>query len=299
MKEQLSELLRSRYGLENLSLEFLREGGSRTYIVTGAEKYLLKVISPAFAATAERSVSVMRYLEQNGFPVPRTVLASGGEAFVKASLEGEERMIVLQEYIEGEEPDLEKTAPAVGELIARLHSLMENCPVQPVSHDKHFFIGRYLDFLRKKAYPRISEYEALGERLWQRVKDLPAGICHGDLHRGNLIETPSGEIYLTDFDTVCRAPLMFDISVMCDMTNYFELKQEDIETTKKVYADFVSAYIRRRSLSREEVLSFPCWVALRHFQLQATILEIHGIDCIDERFIDWQLYWLNKWPENV
>ena len=86
---------------------------------------------------------------------------------------------------------------------------------------------------------------------------------------------------------------------MCDMTNYFELKQEDIETTKKVYADFVSAYIRRRSLSREEVLSFPCWVALRHFQLQATILEIHGIDCIDERFIDWQLYWLNKWPENV
>lgn len=29
----------------------------------------------------------------------------------------------------------------------------------------------------------------------------------------------------------------------------------------------------------------------------ATILEIYGIDCIDERFIDGQLYWLNKWQD--
>ena len=39
------------------------------------------------------------------------------------------------------------------------------------------------------------------------------------------------------------------------------------------------------------------WVAIRHFQLQATILEIYGVDCIDEGFIDGQLYWLNKWQE--
>ena len=31
------------------------------------------------------------------------------------------------------------------------------------------------------------------------------------------------------------------------------------------------------------------WVAIRHFQLQATILEIYGVDCIDEGFIDGQL----------
>ena len=29
----------------------------------------------------------------------------------------------------------------------------------------------------------------------------------------------------------------------------------------------------------------------------AGILEIYGIDCIDERFIDGQLYWLNKWQD--
>ena len=129
------------------------------------------------------------------------------------------------------------------------------------------------------------------------LKDLPQGNCHGDLHRGNLIQKSNGQIYLVDFDTVCRAPLMFDVMVMCDMTDYFNLKQEDIELTGKVYRKFLSGYSEYRALSSEEILSFSYWVAIRHFQLQATILEIYGIDCIDEGFIDGQLHWLNKWQE--
>lgn len=91
----------------------------------------------------------------------------------------------------------------------------------------------------------------MGEKLWRRVRDLPVGNCHGDLHRGNLLEAQDGTIYLLDFDTVCRAPIMFDVMVMCDMTDYF--------------------------------------------QLQATIVEIYGIDCIDEKFVDMQLEWLKSW----
>ncbi len=85
---------------------------------------------------------------------------------------------------------------------------------------------------------------------------------------------------------------------MCDMTDYFMLKPEDIELTKEVYQKFLSGYSKYHALSLEEVLSFPDWVAIRHFQLQATILEVHGIDCIDEQFIDYQLYWLNQWQES-
>ena len=100
-----------------------------------------------------------------------------------------------------------------------------------------------------------------------------------------------------DFDTACRAPKMFDLMVMCDMTNYFTLQQKDIEETKEVYQKFLLGYSKYHKLSNEEIISFPYWVAIRHFQLQATILEIHGVDCIDEGFIDGQLYWLNKWQE--
>lgn len=37
------------------------------------------------------------------------------------------------------------------------------------------------------------------------------------------------------------------------------------------------------------------FIALRHFQLQATIVEIYGLDCIDEKFIDKQLNWIKQW----
>ena len=293
----LQDILKSNYGIESSSLEFLREGGGHTYIVTGKNKYLLKLIGPAFSDTARQSAAIMRYLEGNGFPVPETILAKSGEAVFETEADGEKKQIVLMEFIDGDEPELEKCASEAGRLAGRFHQLMEKYPEEPVSKGKEFFVGRYLEFLRKKDYPRIAEYEELGERLWDMLKDLPQGNCHGDLHRGNLIQKSNGQIYLVDFDTVCRAPLMFDVMVMCDMTDYFNLKQEDIELTGKVYRKFLSGYSEYHALSREEILSFPCWVAIRHFQLQATILEIYGIDCIDEAFIDGQIYWLNKWQE--
>ncbi|MBO4706550.1 MAG: phosphotransferase [Spirochaetaceae bacterium] len=301
-EKKLIQLLQTQYGLENVTLEFLREGGNKTYIVNGEKKYLLKVIGSAFFETAKQSVLVTRYLEGNGFPVPKTILTKSGEAIVAATCAavGEPCLLLLQEFIEGEEPNLEEpeTAEKVGELVGKLHSQMENCPVQPVLRDKQFFIGRYIDFLRQKSYPQIAAYEELGEHLWKKVEKLPYGVCHGDLHRGNLLQTKDNRIYFLDFDTICLAPVMFDVMVMCDMTNYFNLQQEDIETTRAVYEKFLTGYTKFRALSPEEKLSFSDWVAIRHFQLQATILEVHGIDCIDGQFIDWQLYWLNKWMEH-
>ena len=295
----LRDILKWNYGVESPSLEFLREGGTLTYIVNSKNKYLLKVVGSAFSGTARQSVSIMRYLEGKGFPVPKTIHTKSGESFFETEVDGEKKLIVLMEFIDGDEPELEKYASEVGELVGRFHQLMEKYPEETVPEGKEFFIGRYLEFLRKKNYPRIAEYEKLGERLWDKIKDFPQGNCHGDLHRGNLIQNTSGQIYIVDFDTVCKASFMFDVMVMCDMTDYFNLKEEDVVLTKEVYQKFLSGYSEYHALSREEILSFPYWVAIRHFQLQATILEIYGIDCIDEGFIDGQLYWLDKWQESM
>ena len=294
-EEDLPALLRARYGLENASLEFLREGGGRSYLVRGAEKYLLKVIGGAFADTARQSVSIQRFLEESGFPVPKTVLTGDGAPILEVAEDGETRLLVLQEFLEGEEPDLEEDAAAAGELTGRLHALLERCPVQPPLRGRAFFIGRYLDFLRQKACPALSAYEELGEALWKKVEGLPMGICHGDLHRGNLLKTRDGQLYLLDFDTLCRAPRMFDVAVLCDMTDYFRLTPAGISAARAVYRSFLSGYSRYQSLSREELLSFQAWVAIRHFQLQATIFELYGPDCVDERFPDAQLRWLRRW----
>lgn len=294
-REELSDILRRQYRISPASVEPLREGGGQTFLVHCPEKYLLKVIGSAFRETARQSVSVMRYLEERGFPVPRTVLTRKGKALAEASIDGEDRLIVLQEYLDGDEPDLEARAAEVGALTGRLHLLLEQYPEEPTERDRPFFIGRYLEVLRRKGYPRRREYEALGEQLWRRVCGQPKGRCHGDLHRGNLLETGDGKLWVLDFDTVCRAPVMFDVMTMCDMTDYFHLRQADIDVTNRVYEKFLTGYSEYRTLSPEEVRSFPDWVAIRHFQLQATIVELYGLDCIDAGFIDAQLDWLHRW----
>ncbi|MBR5502806.1 MAG: phosphotransferase [Oscillospiraceae bacterium] len=295
--EQLIDILQQYYGLQGVSLEFLREGGSDAYLANAdGAQYLLKVIGPAFAQTVRQSVAVARYLQQSGFPVPQTVLALNGQAFIEAEIDGETRILVLQQYIaDGDEPDMLKCAEEIGVLVGRFHNMMQQYPAQLHSQDKQFFIGRYLDFLHRRQYPRLAEYAALGERLWQKVCCQPKINCHGDLHRGNFLQTPDGHIYLLDFDTVCNAPAMFDVMVLCDMTNYFSLQEEDIAETKAVYQQLLQGYRRCRELSAQQEKSFYTWVALRHFQLQATIVEIHGDNCISDQFIDAQLEWLYGW----
>lgn len=108
MKEEcLYAILQKNYGIEALSLQLLREGGGTTYTVESAdEKYLLKVIGNAFARTARQSIAIMRYLENQDFPVPQTVLTKDGLPMLEAELDGQNVMLVLQKYIDGKEPDL-------------------------------------------------------------------------------------------------------------------------------------------------------------------------------------------------
>ena len=291
-ESELIKILEDYYGLHDFSLQLLRKGGSFAYLVDGETRYFLKVIDEAFFSTARQSVSVMRFLETHGFPVPKTFPSRSGEFLLEATINGEPQLILLQEYIAGDEPDLTQRAAAVGSLIRQFHEIMRHYPHSLIAHDKYFFVGRYLNYLRQKSYPQISAYETLAEKLWQQVKNQPKINCHGDLHRGNLLEDAKGRIYLTDFDTVCAAPAMFDIMVMCDMTNYFCLKETDIKTTFAILESFLSTY---QEIPTLDVHSFAAWVAIRHFQLQATILEIHGINCIKNSFIDAQLQWLLSW----
>ena len=102
----------------------------------------------------------------------------------------------------GKEPDLCACGEKIGELVGRLHKLLLDYKGTLVERDYRFFIERYVEILRKKNYPLVDVYADLGAKFWERVKDCPISVCHSDLHRGNLLETADGRIYLLDFDTI-------------------------------------------------------------------------------------------------
>jgi len=96
---------------------------------------------------------------------------------------------------------------------------MEEYSGELIKRDKQFYIGRYIGILRKVQYPRIDEYIAYGDDLWEKIRDLPRGYCHGDMYDGNIRKTPDGKLYIHDFDTSCEGFPMYDTTLICDMTS--------------------------------------------------------------------------------
>lgn len=290
---EILNLLNKNYNNKIDSVEFNRQGGCVSYVAkSGNSKLFLKIISNAFIKTAIKSIHIQEYLIKNNFSVPKIVYTKDNKLY----LEIDNQLFVMYEFIDGVEPTLDEGIEQIGKLVGRLHSLMNEYTADLIYQKKYFFVGRYVDILRKKNYPdkKLNEYIKIGNSLWSSVKDLSYSFCHGDLHIGNLLQTADDKIYILDFDTACFAPQLFDIAVMCDTTDYFNFDKNEFHHTTEIFNQFMNLYSKFNQVNFD-IKQFYEFVALRHFQLQATIVEIYGLDCIDKGFIDKQLDWIKQW----
>lgn len=295
---EILRTLNAWYPMRCDRLEFLRDSGCRAYAVFAeGGKYFLRVTKPVLFETAESSLNIQAFLQKRGFAVPPILFTREGAPSV--CMEGEEgkTLYILYEFIEGVEADPEQDAEQLGALVGKLHRLMKEYPGTLEKRGKEFYIGRYLDILRRKRYQRAEEFAAYGEALWEKVKDLPRGYCHGDMYRGNFLKTREGTIYVLDFDTSCEGFSLYDPALICNMTDYFQWSEDGYSRSRKVFERFLPEYLKHSSLEEPPAEGFYDLIALYHFALQATVIEIFGLDCVDDVFFDRQLDWLYKWRE--
>jgi len=292
----IAAVLQAHYGTRTDDITLLREGGSVSYAISdGTQRCFLKVIRPPFIDTALPSLDIQLFLAKNGFPMISPLPAKSGAYSVFD--EAENALFVLFPFVPGGEPAPEDTAQ-VGALVGQLHALMAQYPAPLIARDRHFFVERYLEILRRKQYRKADSFAAHGDMLWERVKNLPRGYCHGDLYCGNLHKTPDGQLYVLDFDSSCHAFPQHDIALFCNGTDYFNLQTDGREKTDRCLREFLRGYKQHRSLTPADIASIHDWISLYHFQLQATIIDLHGDDCVDAAFFDRQLDWLIQWESS-
>jgi Ser/Thr protein kinase RdoA (MazF antagonist) len=290
----LLNILNEHYPMKFGKHKLLRDGGSTSYaVISGGDKYFLRVIKPAFLDTAINGVDIQVFLQNKGFSVPSIIFTKDALPYVKTN----NGLYILYEFIKGSESNPRNDAETIGELIGKLHYTMKDYPGELVKRDKHFYVGRYIDILKKKQYPKADEFLTYGDTLWEKVKDLPRGYCHGDMYRGNIHTTPDGKHYVLDFDTSCEGFPMYDPTLICNRTNYFDFDKRGYKKAKKILLRFLPGYLKYKYLSQAEIDAFFDLIALYHFALQATIIEMYGIDCVDNVFLDKQLDWLYRWRE--
>ncbi len=290
----LLNILNEHFPLNFDNYELLRDGGSDSYSVfSGEVKYFLRVIKPAFFNTALIGANVQVYLQGKGFPVPKIIFTTDNRPYVQTAA----GVYILYEFIEGEDCNPELDTEAVGALVGRLHYKMKGYEGNLLKRDKRFFIGRYVDILENRKYPNVKAYSEYGDALWNAIKDLPFGYCHGDMYCGNIRKTPDGKLFIHDFDTSCLGFPMYDLALICDMTEYFNFDTQNYGRSKNVLARFLPEYRKYNAVSQAEADAFYALIALQHFSTQATIMEIYGNDCLSDAEIDGQLDWLNRWRE--
>ena len=295
--QNILNVLNIYYDVSVQKIELFREGGNCSYIIFDIQRnYFLKIIRAPFLETSLQSVDVQMYLLSNQFPVIPIILTKSGTPYVRVTEHGSECIFVLFHYIPGDEPAPEDTEK-VGALIGRLHQAMKSYPGSLAVKGKDFFINRYLDIMKKLQYEKTAFFISYGNELWERVKSLPRGYCHCDLYRGNIHKTGGNAMYVLDFDTSCIAFPAYDIVLFCNDTDYFDYDLGGYEKTRNRLTEFLKGYQRYCQLSQEELTLFYDFIAIYHFQLQATMLELHGYDSGTVKFFDKQYEWLLRWEE--
>jgi len=88
---------------------------------------------------------------------------------------------------------------------------------------------------------------------------------------------------------------MYDPALICNRTHYFKFQKSGYEKSRRVLERFLPEYLKYNPLSQAEIGAFYDLIAVYHFALQATIMELHGPDCVDNHFLDRQLDWLRRW----
>lgn len=291
-------LLNENYQIQFDNIEFFRDAGSLSYIVyENDRKYFLRIIRSVFLDTALQAIDIHLYLIQNNIPVPQIIFTNRSKPYVESDECDGKHLYILYEFIEGKEPDKNEEAENIGCLIGKYHKAMQNYNGNLLKRDKYYFIDRYIEILRKMNYPepKVAAFKKHGDALWERVKDLPQGYCHGDLYIGNIHQSLTGQLYILDFDTSCYAFPVYDIALVCNSADYFDLEENGYEKTQKVLECFLKGYEQFCPLSNMERESVFYLLAVYHYQLQATIIEIYGLECVDEVFLDKQFDWLMKW----
>lgn len=292
--QNILNILNSFYNMNFTDISMIRDAGSVSYTVFSNNlRYFLRVIKPAIIETAFSGAKIQAFLYSKGFPVPLVIYTKDNLPYART----ESGLFILYEFIEGSDSDTDQNIEDIGMLIGRLHNTMRDYTGELKNCDRQFYIGRYIDILIKKQYPKTDEFIKYGNTIWEKVKDLPRGYCHGDMYNGNIYKTPDKKLYILDFDTSCNGFPMYDLALICNKTHYFNFDESGYFRSKELLARLLPGYSKVITLSKKEIDAFYDLIALYHFALQATIIENNGLDCVNNGFLDKQLDWLLKWKE--
>jgi Ser/Thr protein kinase RdoA (MazF antagonist) len=254
---------------------FLVNGLNDTYVVkTAVDKYILRIYKSHWRNKEDIlfEVELLNYLKMKGIFVSSPVPRKNKEYLFGIDAPEGLRFAVLFTYADGGYSEDEEKCALFGEEVARMHLVLDE--FQSVRTRFEIDLTHLLNEPLRAIHPFLSHrpedfnfLETLSVELRNRIEnistDLDWGLCHGDLHGGNV---HFNENTLTQFDFDCggygwRA---YDVSVF--LWNKVMVKSKD-GFENKSWTVFINAYQKIKPLSNTDLKAIPVFVAIRDIWL--------------------------------
>ncbi len=264
----LAEAVQADYDLGEIKQCWLfNRGLNDTYMVDSAHgRFVLRVYRNGWRSDSDIAweLGLLRFLNERGLSVSAPVARSDGHCWGEVAAPEGRRQTALFTFAPGSWPKWSKDAYyRYGRLAARLHTIADG--YEAVDPRFSLDIKHLLDAPLASIEPFLGSqpdhwrYLAdLSEQLKASLASLPLpelewGVCHGDLHNGNLHEA-TGDFTLFDFD--CGGPgwRAYDLAVF---------RWAATRRVKRPWTWFLQGYRSMRTLAPIDAQAVPIFVMIR------------------------------------
>lgn len=294
------------------SCRFFRKGICDTYqIQTANGGYYLKVYRAGrrSALDVSEEVRLLRHLLEQGVAVVTPVPMRDGTYVSELAAPEGARYAVLFHAVEGEGERTDQHRHAFGAAVARMHVAAD--AMTPAYNRQHLDVDALIEenmvpigVLLEHRPADLGCIRKIADFVKERICSLlpttsPAyGVCHGDLHGGDVLYDANGMPTLLDFDSSGCGWRAVDLGVyLCH--DWMNTTPEAEAIRQQRLAVFLDGYQTVRQLGDHELAAIQLTPAIRHIFLMGHVLRhttvYQGWNWANDGFIDWHMRWFRHW----
>lgn len=315
----LEEIILCKYSIKRpFKCQFFTPGLNDIYIVKAPEvNYYIRVSLYNWRTKKEleAEIELLIQLCKCGIPIAVPLQDNNGEYIQEVFAPEGMRYAVLFTEAKGNKNDNpnQKQNYLLGSMVAQIHTCTDKITLcnNRFEIDCKNLIDEPLKIIKTYMEHRLYDFEFLcevGQQLGSFVnnslsKNKPEyGICHGDIHHGNIHFGDDGAITLFDYDCFGYGWRAYDIAVYLWHQQLNRPASEKDDPKQKQWEDFLDGYNSVRLLNPNELKAVKSFVVIRDIWLlgiQLGSLEHNrGCDWVGDWYFDFHMDFIKNWIKN-
>jgi len=315
--EALIPWILKKYDLSQpVSCQLFRKGICDTYLIkTSQTDFFLKIYMHGRRTRLDvtEEVRLLNYLGKNNVSVARPIMQKDGSYVSQLKTPEGVRYAVLFEAAEGvKEDNDEGRIKALGDMVGRFHQCSDK--MRGAYRRKHldmkYLVDDNLTAISSLMVHRTADFkiiENIGNCCKEQISHLLTkskpeyGICHGDLHGGDVRYKADNTPVIFDFDSSGCGWRALDIGVFLTTPDWMDTSDEAEKLRQTQLSTFLQGYSNHRQLNENELAAVQLTPPIHHIFLMGIVLRYftvyEGNYWANDEFIDWHMNWFRYWAE--